>query len=65
MRIAFSGNHSPFIPKEDIKEGGGNGGLIAVIIIISILTLALVGAGVWWFLKRKRLQSNLSRYDQL
>ena len=65
MRLAFSGNRSPFIPKEDGDIDGGNGGRIAIITILSVLTLALVGAGILWFIKRKRLQSNLSRYDEL
>lgn len=62
MRIAFSGHHDA---THFEKQKNGNGGSIAIIIILVVVGVGLIGTGVWWYLRRKNLQSNLNRYDQL
>ena len=60
MKIAFSGGDVP-----SHFESGVNGGTIALIIILVVVGVALIAAGVWWYLRRKNLPNHLNRYDQL
>ncbi len=62
MRIAFSGNHDG---SHFEKHKNGNGGTIALIIILVVVGVVLIGTGVWWYLRRKNLHNNLNRYEQL
>jgi hypothetical protein len=62
MKIAFSGSHDP---SHFEKHKSGNGGTIALIIILVVVGVALIGAGVWWCQRCKNLQNNLNRYDEL
>lgn len=61
-KIAFSGSHAYFEPKKE-DPSGGKGSTIAIIIIAVVLGVCLIGAGVWWFMRRKSLESKLTRYD--
>ncbi len=49
----------------DMKASGGNAGLIAAIVILSILFLAAVGGGIYWFMsqakKDRQVRNQLTR----
>ena len=59
MKIAFSGAQVPS------EHKGLNGGTIALIVILVVVGVALIGTGVWWYLRRKNLPNHLKRYEQL
>ena len=46
MKIAFSGSHDPS-PFEKYK--GGNGGTIAIILILLVVGVCLIGGGILWY----------------
>ena len=46
MKIAFSGSHDP---SHFEKYKSGNGGTIALIIILVVVGAGLIGTGVWWY----------------
>ena len=56
MKIAFSGSHDPS-HFEKYESDGGNGGNVALIIILVLVGVLLIGTGVWWYLRRKNLQN--------
>ena len=59
MKIAFSGAQVPS------DHNGLNGVTIALIVILALVGVALIGTGVWWYLRRKNLPRHLNRYEQL
>jgi len=46
MKIAFSGSHDP---SHFEKYKSGNGGTIALIIILIVVGAGLIGTSIWWY----------------